>query len=183
MWFKSNRHPVSDKTKKSGLLQIANGCNTADVYSKIIKSDRLDQVEAYLFAGFASLAVIPVLYILRFLDNNTLTSWRWVFTDVSLGLFFLCLVPLIMAALWCSRLTFPERYSSLFLFSSGFLTSSFLWSEPEVLLDASRYFLEAKYLKMYGPGFFLERVGASHCALDGSAAGPLSLWHAFQAVR
>ncbi len=130
-----------------------------DIYNEMIKRDRLDEIETYLFVGFASLAVIPVLYILRFLDDNTLTSWQWVFIGQSPGIFFLLLIPVIFTALCCSRLTVQERFLPWILFGSGFLVSSFLWSIPEVLLDASRYFLEAKYLKEYGPVFFLKQWG------------------------
>jgi hypothetical protein len=119
----------------------------------------LNRLESYLLVSFASLVAMPLLYILRFLDDNTLTSWRWVFTEANPGILFLYFIPLLLMAAWLSKSLFPDRYSSLFLFSGGFITTAFLWSTPEMLLDASRYFLQAKYLSENGPGFFWKEWG------------------------
>lgn len=119
----------------------------------------LNRLESYLITSFATLVVLPILYVLRFLDDNTLTSWRWVFTETNPGFFFLYLIPLLLLAAWLSKSTMPCRHPSLFLFSAGFMSAAFLWSEPEVLLDASRYFLQAKYLSENGPGFFWQEWG------------------------
>jgi 4-amino-4-deoxy-L-arabinose transferase-like glycosyltransferase len=37
--------------------------------------------------------------------------------------------------------------------------SSAFWSEPEVIVDASRYFTQAKHLQVYGVGYFFEQWG------------------------
>ncbi|MEW6408841.1 MAG: glycosyltransferase family 39 protein [Nitrospirota bacterium] len=37
----------------------------------------------------------------------------------------------------------------------------FFWREPEVIVDASRYFTQAKHLKIYGIGYFLKEWGNS----------------------
>jgi hypothetical protein len=47
----------------------------------------------------------------------------------------------------------------LFLLCSTFATSAVLWDIAEVLLDASRYFFQAKSFAVYGPHFFLARMG------------------------
>ncbi len=119
----------------------------------------LNRLEAYLLASFLTLFALPILYLLRFLDDNTLTSWRWVFAGTSPVTLFLYLVPLLLLAAWLSKSSIPERYPSLFLFIAGFITSAFLWSTPEMLLDASRYFLQAKYLSENGMDFFLKEWG------------------------
>ena len=119
----------------------------------------LNRLESYLLVSFLTLVVMPILYILRFLDDNTLTSWRWVFTGTSPVILFLYLMPLLLLAVWLSRSAIPDRYPSLFLFSAGFVTAAFLWNEPEMLLDASRYFLQAKYFSENGLGFFLKEWG------------------------
>jgi len=119
----------------------------------------LNRLESYLLASFATLVVMPILYVLRFLDDNTLTSWRWVFTETNSGFLFLYLIPLLLLAAWLSKSSIPDRYPSLFLFSAGVMTTAFLWSTPEMLLDASRYFLQAKYLSENGPGFFWQEWG------------------------
>ena len=124
-----------------------------------MEKNNLNRVESYLLASFATLVVMPILYVLRFLDNNTLTSWRWVFTEINPGFLFLYLIPLLLLAAWLSKSSIPDRFPSLFLFSAGFMSTAFLWSEPEMLLDASRYFLQAKYLSENGLGFFWKEWG------------------------
>jgi len=115
--------------------------------------------EIYLLISFAALAVIPLLFILRFLDNNRLTSWQWVFADGGLGTVYMLIVPAILLAYAFSCFAFPERFPGIFLFLSAFATSAFLWDVPEVLLDASRYFVQAKSLALYGPGFYWQEWG------------------------
>lgn len=117
--------------------------------------------EAYLLITFAALAATPLLFILRFLDDNRLTSWQWVFADGGPGSIYLFIIPSIPLAFWFSRLKFPERFPGLFLFTSTLVISTFLWNIPEVLLDASRYFIQAKFLELYGPGFFWREWGKS----------------------
>jgi 4-amino-4-deoxy-L-arabinose transferase-like glycosyltransferase len=69
------------------------------------------------------------------------------------------LVICIPAVWLLSRLSLGERYPSFLLFGSSFAVSACFWSEPEVIVDASRYFAEAKYLELYGVGFFLREWG------------------------
>lgn len=115
--------------------------------------------EAYLLVSFAGLAVIPLLFILRFLDNNRLTSWQWVFADGGLGIVYMLIVPAIILSYLFSRFAFPEHFQDLFLFFAALAISAFLWDIPEVLLDTARYFIQAKSLAFYGPGFFWEEWG------------------------
>ena len=117
------------------------------------------QAEAYLFISFAALASIPLLYILRSLDNNRLTSWQWVFAEGGLGFVYLLIVPAIFLAYCFSRFTFSERYPAFILFFSAFAVSALLWDIPEMLLDTARYFIQAKSLAQYGPGFFWDEWG------------------------
>jgi hypothetical protein len=132
-----------------------------------MKSFYLNQVESYLLVSFLTLGALPALYILRFLDNNTLTSWRWVYSGTSGPVaLFIYLVPLLVLAAWISKSSITYRYPSLFLFSTGFMAAVFLWDQPEMLLDASRYFLQAKSLSENGPGFFWKEWGGGHSAMD-----------------
>ncbi len=117
------------------------------------------RAEAYLLVSFAGLAVIPLLFILRFVDNNRLTSWQWVFADGGLGIVYMLILPAIFLAYVFSRFALPERFPDFFLFFAAFAISAFLWNIPEVLLDASRYFIQAKSLAQYGPGFFWKEWG------------------------
>ena len=58
-----------------------------------------------------------------------------------------------------SRFSFPEQAPVFFLFLSSFVVSMVFWKEPEVILDASRYFTQAKYLKVYGIKYFITEWG------------------------
>jgi 4-amino-4-deoxy-L-arabinose transferase-like glycosyltransferase len=46
-----------------------------------------------------------------------------------------------------------------FLFGSSFVVAGIFWGEPEVIVDASRYFVQAKYLELYGIGYFFREWG------------------------
>ncbi len=121
----------------------------------------LTRVESVLLLSFLAFLVLPVLYLLRSLDDNTLTSWRWVFGDTGparlfalAGLAILFSVP----AAWAAAM---ERRASLVLPLMGAVAVYPLWGLPEMLLDASRYFVQAKSLSLYGIGYFWQEWGRS----------------------
>jgi 4-amino-4-deoxy-L-arabinose transferase-like glycosyltransferase len=58
-----------------------------------------------------------------------------------------------------SRGSFYEKRKGLGLFVAALLMSSAFWSEPEVIIDASRYFSQAKHVLVYGIGYFAEQWG------------------------
>lgn len=115
--------------------------------------------ELYLVISFGALTVLPILFILRFLDDNRLTSWQWIFTDGGVGNLYLFIIPAILLAYFFARFDLPEHFPSLFLFLVSFTVSASLWSVPEVILDASRYFIQAKYLAQKGPHYFWQEWG------------------------
>ena len=119
----------------------------------------LRPLEQVLLAAFFSLLVVPLLYLCRGLDNNTLTSWQWTMADGA----FARLYPLIVAAILCSFLLAPllplEKYGKPLLLGLGALTLVPLWQAPEMLLDTGRYFLQAKYLAGHGLGDFWREWG------------------------
>jgi hypothetical protein len=112
---------------------------------------------AYLLLLSALSLLVPLaLYRLRFLDDNRLTSWRWVFGHVDPLPVFLAVAGGIAAAFFLSRLRLPGPG---LLFVVSFAVGAVFWPEPEVLVDASRYFTQAKHLSVYGPGYFLAQWG------------------------
>ena len=117
--------------------------------------------EAYLLISFAALAAVPLLFILRFLDDNRLTSWQWVFGESTITGIYVFVILAVLAAFLFARFDFPERCRSIFLFGAAFAVAAGLWDIPEVLLDASRYFIQAKYLSLHGPLFFWHEWGSS----------------------
>ncbi|MFO0754360.1 MAG: glycosyltransferase family 39 protein [Thermodesulfovibrionales bacterium] len=65
----------------------------------------------------------------------------------------------IFLAYLLTKSRLPERAPSLFLFSVSFGAASLFWKEPELIVDASRYFTQAKHLSVYGAGYFLREWG------------------------
>jgi hypothetical protein len=95
----------------------------------------------------------------RAFDDNRLTSWQYAFQNASAAVIFLILMAGIVPAFFISRATFSVRSYQMFLFLSAFITSAFFWTEPEVIVDASRYFTQAKHLELYGVSYFVKEWG------------------------
>ncbi|VAX31708.1 hypothetical protein MNBD_NITROSPIRAE02-1244 [hydrothermal vent metagenome] len=114
----------------------------------------------FLIISFFTLATPVILYSLRFLDDNRLTRWQWVFADINAFRVFLLLIPVLIIAYGLSRVSFFD-YNPLFLFVSSFVIAAVFWSEPEVIVDTSRYFTQAKHLELYGFKYFFNEWGGS----------------------
>lgn len=108
-----------------------------------------------------ALTVLTVLalHAFRTYDDNRLTSWDWVFRVISIRSIVLLLVPGGLAAAALARSQVPGRYPGFFLFALSFAAAALFWREPEVIVDASRYFTQAKHLELYGAGYFLREWG------------------------
>ena len=106
-----------------------------------------------------TVATLFTLFFLRSLDDNRLTSWRWVFSAQDALAFALVLALAVLfsyaAAFAGSRL----RQPALVLFAAAFAAAAPLWSEPEVIVDAARYFTQAKQAEVYGIAYFLQAWG------------------------
>ena len=102
-----------------------------------------------------SLVTPLVLYLNRHIDDNRLTSWQWTFADISL-LFFLVVLAFILLMAWVVSGLSLRKHRVLFLFMVSFVSASLFWGEPEAIVDASRYFTQAKQLKVYGVGYFIQ---------------------------
>ena len=103
----------------------------------------------HLLVFTLSLATPLVLYLSRHLDDNRLTSWNWVFNVVSLSRFCVVLIAVLLLVWFLSRVSFYEKGKPFVLFVTSFVMASSFWSEPEVIVDAARYFTQAKHLKVY----------------------------------
>lgn len=132
-----------------------------------------------LIAGL-SLLLPPALYQVRHLDNNSLTSWQWVFAEVDpwgLWLALLLLTPLLwwLALLpqwWCqwgygggrprlgrASVWLPAGWCCLLPPLAAFLAALLFLDTPEVIVDAARYFIQAKSFSEYGPAWFFHQWG------------------------
>ena len=117
--------------------------------------------EIYVFGvALAALAIFPLLFLFRGLDDNTLTSWRWVFYFADPVRVFVYHLLGIAAAYFVSFLSLPERRPAAFLFTVSALTALLMWSAPEAIVDSSRYFTQAKQFAVHGAGHFFREWGS-----------------------
>jgi hypothetical protein len=120
---------------------------------------RFNKIDAVLIVSFVSLIAFLLLYALRSLDDNTLTSWRWVFAQGSMPRVFALLALGALSAYPLSRTNLPERHPAPFLLALSFLVVVPFWGAPESVLDAGRYMLQAKHLEQYGVSSFFRQWG------------------------
>ena len=106
-----------------------------------------------------TILTVSVFYAFRSLDDNRLTSWEWVFGTVKITRILALLIPGSILAYMLSKDPAPDRCPALFLFVLSFAAAALFWREPEMIVDASRYFTQAKHLELYGTGYFLREWG------------------------
>ncbi|MDP2168539.1 MAG: glycosyltransferase family 39 protein [Thermodesulfovibrionales bacterium] len=127
----------------------------------------LKKTDHILIISFLAIFAFPVLFAFRHLDDNRLTSWQWVFTGVSAEeVFFLLLLGIALSYVIARYPLFhpSPRRLPFALFIISFAASAFFWREPEVIVDASRYFTQAKHLEIYGMGYFIREWGGEIAA-------------------
>ncbi|MFH7319470.1 ArnT family glycosyltransferase [Desulfurivibrio sp. D14AmB] len=114
--------------------------------------------EQFLALTIALLAVVLplILHSLRSLDDNRLVSWGQVANLVPPVLPLAGLLLMVPIAYGLARFPLP---GPPLLFPLAFLASTLFWGMPETIVDAARYFTQAKHLAVYGPGFFLGEWG------------------------
>lgn len=115
-----------------------------------------DTFNARLSVLALTAASFIALYYLRALDDNRLVSWAWVFGALDPAA---VLVPMLVAlciAMYLSRFHLPGPRG---VFAAAFITSAAFWGQPEVIVDASRYFTQAKHLSTYGISSFISEWG------------------------
>lgn len=129
-----------------------------------VAADRQWLLLAYTAVALLSLAAFLTLFLFRAQDDNRLTSWRWVFADADV----FWITPVLAAGLFLAaalvRLPFPRRRPAGVLFLCSFAVAAVSWGEPEVIVDASRYFTQAKHLELYGLVYFLREWGGQIAA-------------------
>jgi hypothetical protein len=122
---------------------------------------QLKRLNKYFFVSFAAIFTLLLLFFFRFMDDNRLFNWQWVFAGNSANKIYLPLICGIFAAYTLSKLSLLERSPGVFLFLSSFLVSTVFWTEPELIMDAARYFTQAKHLEVYGIPYFISEWGKS----------------------
>lgn len=119
----------------------------------------LRKIAHFLLLPVLTLAAFFVLYSYRSIDDNRLTSWKWLFADTDLLVFIPLIIGGIAAASYLFRLSYLKQRPALFLFFLSFAVSSLFWKVPEVIIDTSRYFTQAKHLEIYGIQYFISEWG------------------------
>jgi len=121
--------------------------------------NKLEKTDATLLIAFAAFLTVPLLSIGRLLDTNALTNWNWIFPGAANGQVILFIAVGIIGSWYLSRSTLLERAPGVVLPLITFIAVLPLWREPEVIIDVSRYFLQAKHLELYGISSFFREWG------------------------
>lgn len=112
-----------------------------------------------ILISLLTLTTFLALFVFRSLDDNRLTSWQWVFAgDDALKIVFILVIGVFLAYV-VSSISLSIRKPAIGLFIFSFIISALSWAEPEVIVDASRYFVQAKFLELYGIGYFFSEWG------------------------
>lgn len=112
-----------------------------------------------LFILAAFLLAFTALFLLRSFDNNSLFSWSWIFARIDASRIYLFLIAGLVLSLFFSTKAVPDAFHVLILFLASFAATVPFWNEPEIIVDASRYFTQAKHLALYGIPFFMKEWG------------------------
>ena len=112
-----------------------------------------------LLVSLLAFAALLTLFVFRTADDNRLTSWQWVFAGADAARPVALALGAIAVAFALRKLPLPPRGAGIWLFALSFAAGSAFWNEPEVIVDAARYFAQAKYLALHGIGAFAEAWG------------------------
>ena len=140
------------------LFRLPQACGTVPQLSKP-ESETETRYLAAIFFALLTLTALFALYILRAFDDNRLTSWQWVFANNEVFITGLILLPGLALSWWLTGIRLSQKKTLVFLLSSSFMICAALWSQPEIMVDASRYFLQAKSLAANGPAYFIQEWG------------------------
>lgn len=122
------------------------------------RSSGLIPVLAY---SILTVLIFGTQYAARRLDDNRLTSWQWVFARADPSPVAALIFAGLIVSFICSRSSVPDRRPLLFLSVLSFFAASLFWGEPEVIVDAARYFSQAKHLELSGVSFFFKEWGGA----------------------
>ena len=106
-----------------------------------------------------ALATFFTLWLFRVYDDNRLVSWSWALADTGAVELLSLLVLALAAAVMLSRRQLAVRAAPIILFVLAWLVALPFWSGPEPIVDSARYFTQAKYFALHGPGYFAAQWG------------------------
>ncbi len=135
-----------------------------------------------VLVSLAALAVVAALFAFRHLDDNRLVSWQWVYAAHDLRWLLLALVLALPFAYLLASLSWTSRGAPAILGITAFAASVLSWSAPETIVDAARYFAQAKFLDQHGLLAFLAQWGHEVPAWTDLPLVPLLYGMAFSVV-
>jgi 4-amino-4-deoxy-L-arabinose transferase-like glycosyltransferase len=112
-----------------------------------------------LLVSAAFILAFIVLFLLRSFDNNSLFSWVWIFAKIDASRLYLFLVAGLILSLYLSTKAVPDTSHIPIMLLTSFAAVMPFWNEPEIIVDASRYFTQAKHLAVYGIPYFVKEWG------------------------
>jgi len=115
--------------------------------------------EYFILVSLLAFLAPVALFVFRGLDDNKLTSWKWAFAGADVTVFYAAVAAGLAAAFFLSKFEMPERRPALSLMTLTFGACMLFLTEPEVIIDTSRYFTQAKHLSEYGAAFFMREWG------------------------
>lgn len=124
-----------------------------------MEQNGLKKNDYFLITSFLAILLPIVLLVFRAEDDNRLTSWNWAFNTVDRADFFLILTGAVVAAWGAAARIRVGKGKPYVLFGLSFFLAALFWQEPEVIVDAARYFSQAKYLEIYGFDYFHREWG------------------------
>ncbi len=123
-----------------------------------MRSPSKNQLRLFFISGLTLLTYLA-LYHARSLDDDRLTRWGWCFHGRVAASVFVGIAIGVVVSYFLAAAPIRIRHRPAVLFVLAFIASSFFWPEPEVIVDASRYFTQAKHFELYGIRYFIEEWG------------------------
>lgn len=124
-----------------------------------ISVNRLRSSVVALLWALCFFGILYLQYHFRIYDDSRFTSWQDVFSIADpIRVAWAVAVALVVALLIAGG-PFDTRDMSLPLFLASIGASAWFWREPEMIVDAARYFVQAKHLELYGPISFIREWG------------------------
>ncbi len=112
-----------------------------------------------LLVSLVAVGAVPVLFVLRGLDDNRLVSWRFVLEGRSPPALFGLVLAAAAVAHLAVRVRLPAGRTGVHLFLAAALAALPFWRAPEMIVDAARYFTQARHVEALGAGGFVAGWG------------------------
>ncbi len=136
-----------------------------------------------LLVGALTLGVVAAQLAFRGVDDNRLVSWDAVFAEADPVRLLGWVAAAVGLAYLAARWPFPAgRRGAALLFLAAYAVGAWSWRAPEAIVDASRYFTQAKHLELHGIGWYVSEWGREIAAWTDLPLVPALYGLVFRAV-